>query len=330
MISEARLATITFQLSLLLLTALSLFAFPRLAYSLDEVKIHVSGSSSFNAMVFTIGEQKGYYKENNLTVLPIMASSQAGIQGLLGGSFDASQILGQSSAFILRGAPLRIVMVFDTKPLFWLFGKKGIKTLADLKGGKLVGVSSLGASTDQMTRELLTRNGIDPRRDVVIQGTGTGAVRMAALLSGALDAAIVNPAERVVVKKQGLSELIFYGDQLDTVAGGVSVTEKLMAEKSDYLRRFLRGTLRAFLWLRANQDEAVAMMAKEAKIAKDDSLEIYQATMEVFTKDGTMPVDTQQRIIRFQKNQLKVDKEIPPEQVYDFRIIQSLLREMKK
>jgi ABC-type nitrate/sulfonate/bicarbonate transport system substrate-binding protein len=318
-----------FKLSLFLLAAFPLFGFSKLAYSLEEVKVHVSGSSSFNAMVFTIGEQKGYYKETNLKVLPIMASSQAGIQGLLGGSFDASQILGQSSAFILRGAPLKIVMVFDTKPLFWLFGKKGIKTLADLKGGKLVGVSSLGASTDQMTRELLSRNGIDPRRDVVIQGTGTGAVRIAALLSGALDAAIVNPAERVIAKKNGLSELIFYGDQLETVAGGVSVTEKLMADKSDYLRRFLRGTFRAFLWLRANRDEAVAMMAKEAKISNEDSFEIYQATMKVFTKDGTMPVDMQQRIIAFQTNQLKIGKDIPPEQVYNFRPLQSLISEKK-
>lgn len=330
MVSEIARATMPFQRLLLLLGTLVVLAFPESGHSVDDVKIHVSGSSSFNSMVFSIGEQKGFYKENNLTVLPVMASSQAGLQGLLGGSFDATQILGQSSAFILRGAPLKIVMVFDTKPLFWLFGKKGIKTIADLKGGKLVGVSSLGASTDQMTRELLTKNGIDPRRDVVIQGTGTGAVRMAALLSGALDAAIVNPAERVVAKKHGLSELIFYGDQLETVAGGVSVTEKLMTEKSDYLRRFLRGTLQAFLWLRSNQQEAVSMMAKEAKISMDDSLEIYKATMQVFTKDGTMPVDAQQRIIGFQKNQLKIDKEIPPEQVYDFRIIQSLFREITK
>jgi ABC-type nitrate/sulfonate/bicarbonate transport system substrate-binding protein len=315
---------------LFVLFTLSTFALPTLGHSLDDVKIHVSGSASFNAMIFTIGELKGYYKENNLRVLPIMASSQAGIQGLLGGSFDASQILGQSSAFILRGAPLKIVMVFDTKPLFWLFGKKGIRSLADLKGGKLVGVSSLGASTDQMTRELLAKNGIDPRRDVVIQGTGTGAVRMAALVSGALDAAIVNPAERVVAQKHGLTELIFYGDQLETVAGGVSITEKLMTDKPDYLRRFLRGTLQSFLWLRANQAEAVAMMAKEAKIAEADSLEIYKATMQVFTQDGTMPEDMQKRIIGFQKTQLKIDKEIPPERVYDFRILQSLLREMKK
>lgn len=328
--SHARRVTVKLRLTELLLTALSLWALRGTADALDDVKVHVSGSASANSLIFVIGEQKGFYKENGLRVLPIMASSQAGIQGLLGGSFDTTQILGQSSAFILRSAPLKIVMVFDTKPLFWLFGKKGVKTLEDLKGGKLVGVSSLGASTDQMTRELLARSGIDPRRDVVIQGTGTGAVRMAALLSGALDAAIVNPSERIIAKKQGLSELIFYGDQLETVAGGVAVREKLLSEKSDYVHRFLRGTLRAFLWFRANQEEAVAMMAKDAKISMEDSLEIYKATLQVFTPDGTMPVDVQRRIIAFQKKQLNIDKEIAPEQVYDFRILRSLMGEMKK
>jgi ABC-type nitrate/sulfonate/bicarbonate transport system substrate-binding protein len=316
--------------ALLPLTILWLCAHRTTAHALDDVKVHVSGSASANSLIFTIGEKRGYYGENGLRVLPIMATSQAGIQGLLGGSFDATQILGQSSAFILRGAPLKVVMVFDTKPLFWLFGKKGITRLEDLKGGKLVGVSSLGASTDQMTRELLARRGLDPRRDVVIQGTGTGSVRMAALLSGALDAAIVNPAERIIAKKNGLTELIFYGDQLETVAGGVAVRENLLAEKTDYVQRFLRGTLRAFLWFRANQDEAVAMTAKDAKISKEDALEIYRATMQVFTTDGTMPLDLQRRIINFQKKQLAIDKEIPPEQVYDFRILRSVIAEIKK
>jgi len=318
------------QLSLFLLTALWLFALRGVAHALDEVKVHISGSASANSLIFRIGEEKGFYKEDGLKVLAITATSQAGIQGLLAGSFDFSQILGQSSAFILRGAPLKIVMVFDTRPLFWLFGKKGVRTLQDLKGGKLVGVSSLGASTDQMTRELLARNGIDPRRDVVIQGTGTGAVRLAALLGGALDAAIVNPSERIIAKKNGLQELIFYGDQLETVAGGVSVREKVLTDKSEFVRRFLRGTLRAFLWLRSNESEAVNLMAKDFKIPGDEVLEIYKATLQVFTRDGTMPVDSQERIIAFQKKQLKVEKDVSPEQVYDFRILRSLMGEMKK
>ena len=328
--SHAGQATVKRRLSLFLLTALSLLGLRGVAHPLDEVKVHISGSASANSLIFQIGEAKGFYKEDGLKVLAITATSQAGIQGLLAGSFDFSQILGQSSAFILRGAPLKIVMVFDTRPLFWLFGKKGVRTLQDLKGGKLVGVSSLGASTDQMTRELLARNGIDPRRDVVIQGTGTGAVRLAALLSGALDAAIVNPSERIIAKKNGLQELIFYGDQLETVAGGVSVREKVLTEKSEFVRRFLRGTLRAFLWLRSNESEAVNLMAKDFKIPGDEVLEIYKATLQVFTRDGTMPVDSQERIIAFQKKQLKVEKDVSPEQVYDFRILRSLMGEMKK
>ena len=328
--SHAGQATVKRRLSLFLLTALWLFALRGVAHALDEVKVHISGSASANSLIFRIGEEKGFYKEDGLKVLAITATSQAGIQGLLAGSFDFSQILGQSSAFILRGAPLKIVMVFDTRPLFWLFGKKGVRTLQDLKGGKLVGVSSLGASTDQMTRELLARNGIDPRRDVVIQGTGTGAVRLAALLGGALDAAIVNPSERIIAKKNGLQELIFYGDQLETVAGGVSVREKVLTDKSEFVRRFLRGTLRAFLWLRSNESEAVNLMAKDFKIPGDEVLEIYKATLQVFTRDGTMPVDSQERIIAFQKKQLKVEKDVSPEQVYDFRILRSLMGEMKK
>lgn len=328
--SYASWPTMKLQILVSLLTVFYVCFPPNVAHALEDVKIHVSGSTSFNSMIFEIGEKHGYYKENGLTVLPIMATSQAGIQGLLGGSFDASQILGQSSTFILRGAPLKIVMVFDTKPLFWLFGKKGIKTLADLRGSRQVGVTSIGSSTDQMTREVLAKGGIDLKRDVVIQGTASGAVRVAALMSGALDAAVLNPAERIIAKKNGLNELLFYGDQFETVAGGISVRESMLAEKTDYVRRFLRGSLKALLWFRANQAEAAAMMAKQGKISMDDALEIYKATLPVFTQDGTMPVDTQQRIIFFQKKQLKIDKEISPEQVYDFRILHSLIRETKK
>ena len=96
------------------------------------------------------------------------------------------------------------------------------------------------------------------------------------------------------------------------------------------MRRFLRGTLRAFLWLRSNESEAVNLMAKDFKIPGDEVLEIYKATLQVFTRDGTMPVDSQERIIAFQKKQLKVEKDVSPEQVYDFRILRSLMGEMKK
>ena len=299
--------------------------------AIDDIKVHTSGSTSANVLIYKIAQERGFYKEEKLNVLTVAANSSAGIQGLVGGSFDFSQILGQTSAAILHGAPLKNVMVFDTRPLFWFFGSKKIKRLQDLKGGKLVGVSSLGANTDQMTREVLAMNGIDPRKDVVIQGTGTGAIRLAALLGGSLDAAITNPTESIVARKPGLNELFFYGDyDLNIVSGGAALTDRMLKEKPDLVRRFLRATLRALLWFRANEKEAVARMAEGFKISRDDALCIYKATLKSYTLDGTIARDLQEKIISFQRKQLKVEKDIAPEQVYDFTVLRALNEELKK
>ena len=48
-----------------------------------------------------------------------MAGMLEGIQGLIGGSLDYSQMLGQGARH-LPGAPLKIVMTFDTRPS-WFF-----------------------------------------------------------------------------------------------------------------------------------------------------------------------------------------------------------------
>ena len=299
--------------------------------AIDEVKVHTSGSTSANVLIYKIAQERGFYKEEKLNVLTIAATSSAGIQGLVGGSFEFSQILGQTSAAILHGAPLKNVMVFDTRPLFWFFGGKRVKRIQDLKGGKLIGVSSLGANTDQMTREVLALNGIDPRKDVVIQGTGTGAIRLAALLGGSLDAAITNPTESIMARKQGLNELFFYGDyDLNIVSGGVAVTERMLKEKPELVRRFLRATVKALLWFRANEKDAIARMAEGFKISRDDALGIYKATLKSYTPDGTMSRETQEKIINFQRKQLKVEAEVAPESVYDFTMLRAINDEIKK
>ena len=300
------------------------------ASALENVKIHISGGTTVNSLIFRIGEDQGFYKQEGLQVLSITATALAGIQGLLAGSFDFSQILGQSSGAIMSGAPLKILMVFDTRPLFWLYGSKKINTLQDLKGGKYVGVNSLGGNTGMMTRELLSKKGIDPRRDVVMLQAGTSSVRLAALISGALDAGILNPSERNVAKKNGLHELLFYGDDLETVAGGVATTDKTLSERPDLVRRFLRGTLKAYYWFRTNEKDAVAKMVEVFKVSQEEAIEIYKATLKVFTKDGTTPLDFQERIISFQKKQLDIAGDVPPGIVYNFSILRSVIQELGK
>ena len=114
----------------------------RTSLALDEVNLHISAGVSGNALLYKFTKEKGFYREEGLDVGPIQAGMLPGIQGLVGGSFHFSQILGQGAGAIPRGIPLKIVMVFDTRPLnSWLFARKEIKSLQDLKGGKQIAVN---------------------------------------------------------------------------------------------------------------------------------------------------------------------------------------------
>jgi NitT/TauT family transport system substrate-binding protein len=302
---------------------------PNFSWALDEFNLHISAGISPNTLLYRFTKEKGFYREEGLDVLPIQAGMLPGIQGLVGGNFHASQILGQGAGAILRGLPLRIVMVFDTRPLNWLFSSKSIRTLQDLKG-KQIAVSSFGAALDQMTRELLQKHGIDPQRDVVLRAVEPTPNRIAALMTGAVDAAVLNQMDRLIAKKNGFNELLFYGDHLEFVTAGAVVTEKTLAQNPGLVHRFLRGTMRGFLWFKSGEPEVVSRMAKAMKVTESEAAEVYKGARQVWSADGTIPRSLQEKMIAFQKKALKIEREMGPENVYDFSILRSIKGELTR
>ena len=55
-----------------------------------------------------------------------------------------------------------------------------------------------------------------------------------------------------------------------------------------------------------------------------------KATLKSYTLDGTISRELQEKIVTFQRKQLKVEKEIAPESIYDFTILRALNDERKK
>jgi len=300
------------------------------SFALDEVNLHISAGVSGNALLYKFTLEKGFYREEGLDVRAIQAGMLPGIQGLVGGSFHFSQILGQGAGAILRGVPLKIVMVFDTRPLNWLFARKEIKTVQELKGGKQVAVSSFGAALDQMTRDLLPKRGIDPQKDVVLRAIEPTPNRLAALMSGAVDAAVVNQMDRIIAKKNGFNELLFYGDDLEFVTAGAVTTERTLSQRPDLVHKFLRGTLKGFYWLKNNEKEVVARMVPIMKVSEAEATDVYRAWLRVMSVDGTIPRSLQETMITFQRKSLKVERDVAPENVYDLSIVRSLNEQMRK
>ena len=252
-----------------------------------------------------------------------------GIQGLIGGSFDYSQMLGQGGGAIMRGAPLKIIMAFDSRPSWFVLGGKNMKTIQDLKGKQLA-VSSFGAALDQMTRELLPRFGMEPMRDVILRAIEPPPNRLAALLSGAVDAAVLTHTETIIARRQGFNELIFFGDHIEFVSAGVVATERNISQRPDFVRRFIRGALKTFYWIKANEKEVVARLAKATKSSEADGLELYRTGLKLFSRDGTIPRNLQERMISLQRKVLQVEKEVTPESVYDFSFVRAGNKELGK
>ncbi|MGQ0547876.1 MAG: ABC transporter substrate-binding protein, partial [Betaproteobacteria bacterium] len=84
-------------------------------------------------------------------------------------------------AFVLQGRLPQIVLGISSAKA------ASFKSLKDLKGMK-IGVSAPGSSTHNLVKQLLTKAGLDPSKDVSIVGAGIGAGAIAAMKSGQLDA----------------------------------------------------------------------------------------------------------------------------------------------
>jgi ABC-type nitrate/sulfonate/bicarbonate transport system substrate-binding protein len=299
-------------------------------WALETAHLHVAAGISPNSLLYRYSVEKGLYKEEGLDVLPVQAGMLPGIQGLVGGNFDFTQILGQSAAAILRGIPLKIIMAFDTRPLNWLYGSKNIRTLQDLKGNKQIAVSSFGAALDQMTRELLLKNGIDPQRDVILRAVEPTPNRLAALMNGAIDAAVLNQLDALIARKNGFHELLFYGDHLEFVTAGIAVTEKTLAQRPEFVQRFVRGTLRGFWWFKSNEKELVSRISGSMKISESEAVDVYRAAVRVMSLDGTISPGLQNKMLVLQRKALKIEREVPPESVYDFSMVRSVNKELGK
>jgi ABC-type nitrate/sulfonate/bicarbonate transport system substrate-binding protein len=90
---------------------------------------------------------------------------------------------------------------------------------------------------------------------------------------------------------------------------------------------FLAGTLQTLQWYRANEKEAVKMFARFSKVPEEDALSVYRASVKAYTEDGTLSSAAQERIINFHKNEVKIDKDVPAQRIFNFSLLQSILSE---
>jgi ABC-type nitrate/sulfonate/bicarbonate transport system substrate-binding protein len=131
---------------------------------------------------------------------------------------QAMQAASLDGSLVIMGSPMN-------RGLFAMMTKNDIKSVKDLKG-KRFGVSQLGDPPYNFALAILTKNGLTAR-DVEWIPLGTdGNGRVAALVSGRIDATMLPPPAYFKLESQGFKEIANLADYQDLYAPMAYVFKK--------------------------------------------------------------------------------------------------------
>jgi ABC-type nitrate/sulfonate/bicarbonate transport system substrate-binding protein len=232
----------------------------------DTVTIGTVGSPSANLWPLFVGIEKGFYTAEKVKPdLVYIQSSAAVIQQLSAGSLDMSMSTGIVDPLraIDQGAAIALTRFEVQVPPYALLAKPSIKSLQDLKG-KIVSVGGPKDITRLYVDRMLAAQGLKTG-DYDYHYAGATTARAQALLSGAVDAAILLPPSNFQVQSQGYNDLGLAMQYAPELAFSGTVVNKAWAARSaDLLKRVLAAQSKSteYFYDAKNRTEVVNILVK--------------------------------------------------------------------
>ena len=255
-------------------------------------------AASISVTAFFVARDRGFYKQEGLDVQLIQMPGGIAIQALVAGGLDFSTVVAGGLSAAIRGAPL--INIYNTfyRPMWWIYAKPEIRDVAGLKG-KRVAVSGLADSSYIMLEDVLKKNGLQGGgREVVTVVMGDSPSRFNALLSGTIDATPVTLPYNFRAEEANFRELVsFIKEDLVLLAGGLAMQENLYNKDPEFVRAFLRATLKGFIYASENRAGTIQVLAKNIKIPEQLAAKTYDLGRTAMTPDGSLTEEAQRKAI---------------------------------
>ena len=242
------------------------------------------------------------------------------VQALIGGDLQAGS--GASNAVmnaILQGAPIIGVAGTANRPYHRLFVQQDINSLEDLRG-KTLGVTRFGSITDNLTRILLRKAGLEGAVNVRQMG-GTMEVSAAfqnKVIAGAVTADIrVSPPTQAKV----LTRLIDMG---------IPYSMNMIAVSRDYLKRnhqAAEGVVKAYAegiaFMNRDKERSLKIIAKYSRLSDPKTIDIHYNDSVTYLEKIPIPEpEAMQTILEFMGK-----KGVPLQTFMDNTIVDKLTRD---
>ena len=274
------------------LTILLCFVFAAVVQAKD-INLGWSGQGSWTTLPYVVAKEKGFFEKEGLKVqLITFRGTNLMLTALLTGDLDYATILPFLTGAAARGLPVRILAAVTKSSSYFMVARPEIENVKALRGKKL-GINSFGSSADYAAYAALSRSGMDPNKDLTILAIGGGTPeRLAAVVSGSVDATVITSPAEYAAEKQGL-RIVMSAQELGQFVRipitGIGATLKKMEKDSDEIVRLLRALRLSTLYLLQNPEYSVALFQKIMRVEPALADKLFKLYRDQYNPELTLP-----------------------------------------
>jgi ABC-type nitrate/sulfonate/bicarbonate transport system substrate-binding protein len=307
--------------TLVLLLAL-LRAFVANAAEPRVLNIGWTGGASWTALPDRIATERGFFEREGLRVRYIQfQGTNLMLSALMANELDYVTILPFIAGAATRGLPVKIVGATTKASGYAIVSRPEIDNVKALKG-KRIAINTFGSSADFAIYQLLSRNGLDPNKDVTLQAiAGSPDARFAALIGGSVDATVVNSPFEYRAEQKGFRTLLSVRETAEFVRipiVGLSTTQRKIDKEPDEIVRMLRGQRAAILFLQSQREVGIGLLEKLLRLDRAAAERFYGIYRDQYNPDLTVPDSVVEEWIAVGTFRAKEKIAVKPQVVYDW------------
>jgi NitT/TauT family transport system substrate-binding protein len=235
---------------------------------------YISTAPSASGAVW-VAKEAGLFEKHGFDATAIFISgSIRGIQAILAGEIPIGEGGGPglASARLAGGDVVAVAGNINVLP-YYLVAQPSIKKPEEMRG-KIGGNHIAGTTAEFALRVSLKKFGIDPLKDVQLRVIGGSIERMAALQKGLIHFTVVTQPGKALAEKAGFPMIVDMAAlEIPFPQNGIYTTTKLIRERPDYVRRYLRAYVEAIHYYKTHKEETLKILRKYSRVDDRNALE---------------------------------------------------------
>jgi NitT/TauT family transport system substrate-binding protein len=230
-----------------------------------------------------VAREKGFFEAEGIKVDWIRAGQSSKALQML--AAKATHISNSSVVDTFRaidsGAPLVSFLNGMDAGLHWMIAAKPIRRIEDLKGKRIV-TGGQGDITNLWWLAMAKKHGFDGQRDAQLIFAGSTTNRMAALIAGGVEGAVISPPQSFKLLEDGYTDLGPMAPYLGALPiMTFAANRDWVKANGKILTAFAKAHIRATAFLWANRQEASEIIAKAGGTSVDEALKTWDVASKV-------------------------------------------------